>query len=133
MEKPDVPIPVIEYLKAAGLELAVLFGSRATGNSLSTSDWDFGVISSNTPFDGLRASAELGRAVGGRVDVVDLRRAPPLLCMAAVREGKVLFDRTGSEFARFASLSLRRYSDTAKLREAQSQSLDVFVEQRVKP
>ena len=123
---------VVGHLETAELDLAVLFGSRARNQSRADSDWDIGILPGSVPVDLLRLAAELGRLVKGRVDVVNLRRAPPLLCMAVVQEGRVLVDRTGSEWARFASLSLRRYSDTAKLRRAQNESLDAFIAQRTK-
>jgi len=125
--------PTLERLTAAlrvsGVSLAVLFGSRATGRATAKSDWDVGVIAP-PGLDLLRLSAELGAAVGGRIDVVNLRRAPPLLCYLAAREGRVLVDESGAEFPQFASLSLRRYVDTEKLRRAQSESLERFLGQR---
>lgn len=120
---------VIEKLRAAGVTLAMLFGSRATGRAKPASDWDLGIIGGNPAGRDL-LQAELEQALGSRVDLIDLRRAPPLLAMAVVREGKVLVDSTGSEFAQFASLSLRRYEDTRKLRKAQDESLKVFLAQR---
>jgi len=69
--------------------------------------------------------------MGSRVDLVDLARASPLLAHRAATQGKVLLDRTGHEFARFASLALRKYWDTAKFRRLQEESLRRFVAQRV--
>lgn len=69
--------------------------------------------------------------LAGRVDLVDPRRASPLLGPRAVMQGRLLEDRTGSEFARFASLALRKYWDTAKLRRAQEESLLTFVAEHV--
>lgn len=107
----------------------MLFGSRATGRALSGSDWDI-AIKGPAALDLDRLTAELERAVGGRVDLVDLRRADPLLAMQCVRESKVLFDTTGSEFAAFASLALRRFEDTRKLRALASESIAAFLSQR---
>jgi predicted nucleotidyltransferase len=118
-----------QRLAEARVSLAILFGSRAGQRANAASDWDVAVLgAASTDLD--RLSATLERDLGGRVDLVDLSRADPLLCMEVVRGGIVLVDRTGSEFARFASLSLRRYEDTKKLRAAQRASLDVFLEQR---
>ena len=106
-----------------------MFGSRATGRASPASDWDIGVIGGiREEFD--RLQADLERELAGRVDLVDLRRAPPLLAMAVARECRVLVDSTGSEMASFASLALRRYEDTRKLRDAQRESLNVFLAAR---
>src|SRR4051812_38516218 len=111
------------------VRLAILFGSRARGQAGPSSDWDVGVVLSR-PVDLFCWMSELGSVVGGDVDLVDLRRAPPLLAHRAVTEGKVLLDRTGSEFASFASLALRKYWDTAKFRRMQEESLRRFVAAR---
>lgn len=117
-------------LEREEVRLAVLFGSRARGQEGPASDWDVGLVVSR-PIDWLRWAAELGGLVGGEVDLVDLARAPPLLAHRAVTQGKVLVDRTGHEFARFASLALRKYWDTAWLRRLQEESLRRFVAERV--
>lgn len=60
---------------------------------------------------------ELERLLGGRVDLVDLTHAPPLLQMEIARHGVVLFDATGSEHPSFVSLAVRRSEDTRKRRK----------------
>src|SRR6476619_5311246 len=100
------------------VRLAILFGSRARGQAGPSSDWDVGLV---------RWMGELASVVGAEVDLVDLRKAPPLLAHRAVTEGKVLLDRSGHEFASFASLALRKYWDTAKFRRMQEESLRRFV------
>ena len=57
------------------------------------------------------------------VDVVDLRRASPLLAVRVALQGVPLFERSGGEFACFRSLAWRRWVDTAKLRRLQHESL----------
>ncbi|HYV43564.1 MAG TPA: nucleotidyltransferase domain-containing protein [Myxococcaceae bacterium] len=116
-------------LDREAVRLAVLFGSRAKGVARAESDWDVGLIVS-APVDWFAWMAELGSIVGGRVDLVDLARAPPLLAHRAATEGKVLLDRSGHEFASFASLALRKYWDTAKFRRMQEESLRRFVAAR---
>lgn len=110
----------LEALRSAlhgeGLSLAVLFGSRATGREHPQSDWDIGVVADAAGSPDLDAlAARLEARLGGRVDIVNLRLASPLLCMEVVRHGRVLLDATGDAFPAFASLSLRRYEDTRKL------------------
>ena len=68
-----------------GVELLLLFGSRARGDDQPRSDWDFGYLAT----DALDVAAWLGTLVElvgtDRVDLVDLRRAGGLLRYQAAR------------------------------------------------
>ena len=57
------------------------------------------------------------------VDIADLGRADPLLLVLVAREGIPLYEARPGEFARFASLAVRRYADTSKFREVERQEL----------
>jgi predicted nucleotidyltransferase len=111
------------------VRLAVLFGSRARGQAGPSSDWDVGLVLSK-PVDLFLWMSELASVMGAEVDLVDLRRAPPLLAHRAATQGKVLLDRSGHEFASFVSLALRKYWDTEKFRRMQEESLRRFVAAR---
>lgn len=63
-----------------------------------------------------------------RLDLVDLRRAGPLLGFEIARSGRVLFERKPGVFREFQSLASRRFCDTAKLRAAQRRAIRVFLE-----
>ena len=82
------------------LELVVLFGSTAKGRRRPGSD---------------------------RLDLVDLRRAGPILAMGVARCGRLLYESEPGVFRRFQSLASRRYCDTAKLRRAQRRAIHVFL------
>ena len=77
---------------ASGLEVLLLFGSRARADAHAHSDWDLGYLASH----GFDVAAFLGaivEAVGSdRVDVVDLRRASGLLRYHAARDGCVVYE-----------------------------------------
>jgi hypothetical protein len=62
-----------------------------------------------------------------RLDLVDLRRAGPLIAFEVARSGVVLFERSPALFRQFQSLAARRYADTKKLRDAQRRSIEVFL------
>ena len=118
-------------LASGDLDLVVLFGSHAAGRARATSDIDLGVLvavdRTEERLEEIRV--EVIRLVGtDRVDVVDLRRAPPLLAMAIARKGKVLHEERAGVFAAFASLALRRYTDTAKFRRLREVGLRRFAE-----
>jgi predicted nucleotidyltransferase len=87
--------------REAGLELLVLFGSRARGDARTESDWDFAYLAGPR----FEPEAFLARLVTAlrteRVDVADLDRAGALLRFRAARHGKVVHERTPGIFARF--------------------------------
>ena len=75
-----------------GLELLMLFGSRARDDAHPDSDWDLGYIASDE-FDVatlLGAVVEIVRS--DRVDLVDLRRASGLLRYRAARDGQPVYE-----------------------------------------
>lgn len=110
------------------LELVVLFGSTAKGHRRSDSDVDVAVRCGG-PADLDVLYALLAPAIGSdRLDLVDLRRAGPILAMEVARRGRLLYESRPGGFRQFQSLASRRYCDTAKLRRAQRRAIHVFLE-----
>ena len=105
-----------------GIELLLLFGSRAREESHSRSDWDLGYLATSDA-DPATLRARLVEVLGtDRVDLVDLERAGGLLRYRAARDGQLVFearrgvgDRFRLEAARFwcdaASVLQRGYDD----------------------
>ena len=86
---------------APGLDLLILFGSRARGDAREGSDWDLGYLAAE-PFDPDGFRVEVTHALGTeRVDLVDLRRANGLLRYRAAADAQVIFDRDGERFYQF--------------------------------
>ena len=88
-----------EYFRSKGAEVAYLFGSRAEGREQPDSDYDLAVLWPE-PFDPLegfalaaRMEPELTTLCGGKVDLVFLNQASPLLTFEVIRHGKVLYSR----------------------------------------
>lgn len=78
----------------AGLELLVLFGSRARGDAHDVSDWDFGYLA-RPAADITGLLAALVEITGSdRVDLVDLSRASGVLRFQAARDGQMLYEQT---------------------------------------
>ena len=100
--------------KGKGLRLAILFGSAVSGKAHSNSDIDIAFL-----FEKPVAILELTNTVIRllHVDVIDLRKASPLLKFSAVKKGKLLFEKTPGIFNEFYSLAFRMYVDTQKLRD----------------
>lgn len=111
-----------------GLRLVVLFGSRAQGHARASSDVDLGVLCEG---DSDALLLDVIRLLGtDRVDVVDLRRASPLLAMSAARHGRPLHEGEPAAFASFASLSLRRYNDAARFYRGRERAIRLFLAER---
>jgi predicted nucleotidyltransferase len=109
------------------LELVVLFGSTVAGRARPDSDVDVAVrCKAGADLDALFAVLA-PRLKTDRLDLVDLRRAGPLLAFQVARSGVPLFERSPGAFREFQSLASRRYADTSRLRDAQKRAIDVFL------
>lgn len=116
-----VPVPssprIDALVRAAratpGLELLLLFGSRARDEAHAGSDWDFGYLAAaDTDPEPLRAGL-VETLHTDRLDLVDLRRASGLLRYRAARDGQVVFEaRPGLDDA-FRLEAVRFWCDAA--------------------
>ncbi len=115
-------------LQTRPLELVVLFGSLAVGRLHKESDIDVGFLFDRSA-DVMDLVNRVTRMLGSdNVDVVDLRRASPLLRYAAAQKGIALYEREPGSFIRFYSLSYRMYVDTKKLRQARARAIERFLQ-----
>lgn len=104
------------------LRFLVLFGSQATGNIHSESDLDIAIYPENG-FE--RDEAELERALvklfsHPEIDLINLKKAGPLLQKEVALNGKVLYAKDEDSFLAFQSYAMRAYYDFSpylKLRE----------------
>ena len=113
-----------------GLRLILLFGSVATGKVNKKSDIDLAFLF-DKPIDMLALTNRVIRLLRtDNIDVIDLRRASPLLKYSAVRHGKPLYEREPGMFNEFYSLAFRMYVDTGKLRDAQAKAIQQFLKAR---
>lgn len=98
------------------LVVAVLFGSRATGRARPDSDVDVAFLASGDAKHAwdlrMKISTDLADlAPSGRVDVVDLDRAPSLVRHRIIRDGVVLFCRDDVRWHRCKVDTLREHGD----------------------
>ena len=84
-----------------GLELLVLHGSRARGDTHAGSDWDFAYLASSA-FDPALLYADFSLALKtDQVDLADLAQAGGLLRYRVARDGVVVIEATPHTFERF--------------------------------
>ena len=113
-----------------GLRMVILFGSAVSGNLHTHSDIDLAFLF-DRQVDILDLTNKVIRLLRtDSVDVVDLKRATPLLKFSAIKHGKVLYEKAPGIFNAFASLAFREYIDTKKLRDAQAMSIKGFLHKR---
>ena len=119
---PLVSPPLLDALvqaarAAEGLDLLMLFGSRARGDAHSRSDWDFGYMATGV-FDVAAFVGTLVEVVGSdRVDLVDLRRASGLLRYRAARDGQLVHEARAGLAERFCLEAVEFWCDAAPILE----------------
>lgn len=129
--EPDQLKEKLAALRAhVDIQLIILFGSAVKGARRSQSDLDLAILGKE-PLDIVDLTSRVMVLLRtDRVDVVDLRRASPLLAMEVVRGGLLIYEQHPGQYAAFCSLAHRRYVDTAKLREAQKEVIARFLHAR---
>lgn len=109
------------------LRMLVLFGSAAKGRATKTSDLDLGILLDGAFDTDALFLALAPRLHTDRVDLIDLRRASPLLAFEIARTGRLLFEREPGTFRSFQSLACRRYYDTERLRRGTKERIHRFL------
>jgi predicted nucleotidyltransferase len=98
------------------LRLIVVFGSTVTGLRGPESDLDLAFLA-DAPLDLVAATTDVICVLDtDRVDVVDLRRASPLLAMEVARHGRLIYQRESGMHVEFISLAVRSYIDKSAFR-----------------
>jgi predicted nucleotidyltransferase len=110
----SVPSTARSLLASAGVEVAILFGSAASGKLRPDSDIDIGILASvgrDIGLDGeLALGAALERIFGREVDLVRLDTASTLLRFEA-SQGRCLHEEREGAFADFVARALLEYED----------------------
>jgi predicted nucleotidyltransferase len=99
---------------SASLQLAVLFGSRATGRSRGDSDYDIGVVPNDARWslaDELSLAAALSAATDAEVDLVRLDEQEPLLGREVASHGICLFEAAPGVFSAYRATAMSRWID----------------------
>lgn len=113
--------------KEKELQLVILFGSTASGRNRKGSDIDVAFLF-DEPVDILMLTNRVLTLLhDDEVDVVDLRRASPLLKLQVAKTGHLLYERSSGLFNAFYSLAFRMYADSQKLRVAQHRMIREYL------
>ncbi len=122
MQRPH-PDSVLDAVAAtaratAGLDLLILFGSRARGNARPGADWDFGYLAdAAADIPGLLA-AQVEALEDDRIDLVDLDRASGLLRYRAARDELLVYEATPELFDRYRLQAAQFWCDNAPVSNA---------------
>ena len=117
MEPPlpdSVPEVVVSAARATvGLEVLILFGSRARGDARPDADWDFGYLADEAAdVPGLLA-ALVEALEDDHVDLVNLRRASGLLRYRAACDGRLVHEATDGLFDHYRLEAVRFWCENA--------------------
>jgi hypothetical protein len=115
MQPVDAPVTRERLVSAvrgfAGLDVLLLYGSRARDDAQARSDWDFGYLGS-VSLDVAALQKVLVVALRtDRIDVVDLAHAGGLLRFRAARDGVIVFERCPGLADAFRLESVRFWCD----------------------
>ncbi len=109
-----------------GLQLLLLFGSRADGKESPDSDFDVAYLG-KTDLDLNREAkliTDLAPAFGSdNIDLVNLRKAPPLLFYSITSKCQVIYQADDLIFPTMRAYSFKKYVETKPLRELQYERL----------
>jgi predicted nucleotidyltransferase len=118
------------WCAGSGVELCVLFGSRAKGGGRSESDYDLAVLPVPAPLRRLEWQAALEDMLDGDVDLVTLSSATnPVLGWQIAREGRLVYEaRPGLWMAQRARL-WHLYNDALPFRRALAESMGRYAQE----
>lgn len=116
-----------------GITLLILFGSQATGKTHAGSDADFAFMSKRKL--SLREIAECAFDLSSlvefsRIELVDVRAAPPLLLKNIAMAGIVIYETEPQTFARFKIYAIKRFMEAQKILSLRAASLGTFLSAR---
>ena len=100
-----------------GLDLLILFGSRARGDARSGADWDFGYLADAVADMPALLAALVEVLDDDHVDLVDLGRAGGLLRYRAACDGLLVYEARPDLFDGYRFQAARFWCDNAPLFE----------------
>lgn len=124
--------PKIEKLtEKYGLSFLLLFGSRASGKTHARSDFDIAYLSKKPMdlMDEARLICDLMPVFrSDKVDLVNLKNAPPLLMKRVFDQHQALFCADRAQYFAYQMYALRSYIEAKPLFELRSLSIKKFLQ-----
>ena len=122
---------VIKIAQKYDLSLLFLFGSQVSGQTHKESDFDFGYIASR----GLSIEEE-GRLIGElmpvaevnderAINLVDFKRACPLLLYSALNSAQLLYEKEKDAFANLQNYAFKIYIETLPLFKLKAERMGI--------
>ena len=119
-----------EFAKKSDLDLLVLFGSQVSGKTHKNSDYDFGFISAQPKSfeEQVRMEFELSEILKiGKIDLVDLKKAPPLLMKNAALNSVLFYQKKSTLYATFKIYALKLFAEAKRLFEIREIAIQKFI------
>lgn len=123
--------------KIPSLEMLIIFGSRARGNTHVNSDWDFAILyNQQQQMENRYLSLEVYDIlsdvlrISDDIDVINLSSCSLLIAHAVARDGKVLYEKKSGLFESFQSKALLSENQLEVIQKDLRKGLDVFLTKR---
>ncbi len=121
------------------LNILVLFGSQATGQTNDDSDWDFAVLYDETlytkersenPWTLLAISDILGEIFqinAAQIDVIDLSRCHPFVADSIGTEGQLIYEKVDGNFEDYRKRIILSNEQKEQMSEELRKNIDSFL------
>lgn len=130
MDIATIQLKIKELADKYDLSLVLLFGSRATGKVHPRSDFDIAYLSKN-PLDLMDEARLLCDLMpvfrSDKVDLVNLKKSPPLLMKRIFDSHQVLFCADKTQYFNYQIYAIMRYEEAKPLFELRDESLKRFL------
>jgi predicted nucleotidyltransferase len=118
------------WCERAGLQLCVLFGSRASEQWRPDSDYDLAALPAPAPLQRLEWQMQLEELLGGEIDLVALSPATePVLGWEIARSGRLIYEARPGLWAAEQAKRWHSYNDALPFRRALAESLRSYAEE----
>lgn len=128
-KKSEIAVLAEKY----GITLLILFGSQATGKTHAGSDADLAFVSKRklSPREISECAFDLSSLVEfSRIELIDVRDAPPLLLKNIATAGIVVYEAEPQIFARFRIYAIKCFMEAQKILSLRAASLNAFLSKK---
>lgn len=113
-----------------GLDLLLLFGSQVSGKTHKKSDYDLGFISKQ--YKNLEELVKMEYEISeilkvGKIDLVDLKKAPPLLMKGVADNSLLLYQKEPTLYARFKIYASKLFIEARRLFDLREAVIQKFI------